>query len=198
MVLRTATRPAWLLWRVARLACCRVARSTSRNCLLTRSPNTRLSLQPPQAQAASPLLPYSAWQPHWASPPWLQLREMVWVTPAEVTALIKAVSLLFSTRSLSMSKAVTGQFHTSVLNCRAHSCMASSAPEVTELLSMRSGSLTWVEAIMALVRDQAREKADTAGTITVTTAAATLLILPIFLSSSCQSSSGSGGCCCSE
>ena len=35
--------------------------------------------------------------------------------------------------------------------------MASSAPEVTELLRRRSASLTCVEASMALVRDQARE-----------------------------------------
>ena len=59
-----------------------------------------------------------------------------------------------------MLKAVAGQLQTSYLNWLAHSFMANSAPAVTLLESSMSTSFTWVEANMALVKDQERENAD--------------------------------------
>ena len=50
-----------------------------------------------------------------------------------------------------------GQFQTSCSNCLLHSAIAICVPEPTDLLSIRLGSFTWVEAIIALVRDQERE-----------------------------------------
>ena len=60
-----------------------------------------------------------------------------------------------------MLKVVTGQIQTSNLNWLAHSFMANSAPAVALLESSMSTSLTWVEANMALLKDQARENDET-------------------------------------